>query len=168
MVRKLFRHSVWLAIAWLSTAVPASAQQKMLTLDDIYGPAARVAFSGTPAPAFAWIDGDHYAWPRPTADRGVVDWMSVNAATGAATPLFDAGKAESAVAALPGMNAVDARRSVHSRDLIFNGTHSSALLTIGDDLYLLTFADARAQRVTSSPGEKDEATLSPDGSTVGV
>ena len=157
---------MWLTIAWLSTVVPAAAQQKLLTLDDIYGPTTRVNFSGTPAPAFAWIDGDHYALPRPTGDRGIVDWMSVNAATGAATPLFDAGKAETALAALPGMNAGDARRAVHSRDLIFNDAHSSALTTVGDDLYLLTFAGARASRITSSPGEKEEATLSPNGSTV--
>ena len=46
---------------WPSLLVAAhapSAQQKPLTLDDIYGPAARVNFSGAPAPAFAWIDGD--------------------------------------------------------------------------------------------------------------
>ena len=166
MVRKLFRRGIWLTIAWLSAAVPALAQQQLLTLDDIYGTTARVNFSGTPSPAVAWIDDGHYALARPTAERDVVDWMSVNAATGAATALFDADKAAAAVAALPGVNAADARRAVHSSDLAFNAAHSSALLTIGDDLYLLTFSDARASRVTSSPGAKEETTLSPNGSTV--
>jgi dipeptidyl-peptidase-4 len=165
MARTLCRQVVWLTLAWLSTVVAVSAQQTLLTLDDIYGPATPVNFSGTPAPAFAWIDGDHYAWPRPTGDRSVVDWMAVSAATGDATPLFDAAKAESALAALPAVGATAAKQAVHSRDLIFNGAHSAALLTIGDDLYLLTFAGPGASRLTFSPGAKEEATLSPNGST---
>jgi dipeptidyl-peptidase-4 len=152
--------------ASLFSSEPLLAQQKPLTLDDIYGVTTRANFSGTPVPAFAWIDGDRYAWPRPAGERGVVDWMTVAAATGAAAPLFDAAKAEAALMALPGVGAAAARSALRSRDLVFDGTHSSALLTIGDDLYVLTLADARVSRVTSTAGQKDEATLSPDGSTV--
>jgi len=166
MVRKLFQRGAWLALACVLTAAPAAAQQKLLTLDDIYGVTTRVNFSGAPVPTFAWIDGDHYAWPRPAGERGVVDWMSVTAGAGASVPLFDAAKAEASLAALPGVNAGDARRAVRSRDISFNSAHSAGLLTIGDDLYVLAFGDARAAKVTSSPGEKEEATLSPDGSAV--
>src|SRR5581483_11942480 len=95
MLRKLFRRRVWLVLAWLAAACPAAAQQKELTLDDIYGVTNRVNFNGTPVPAFAWIDGEHYAWARPGADRGLVEWMSVDAASGAASPLFDAARLES-------------------------------------------------------------------------
>src|ERR1043166_2849056 len=56
-----------------------SAQQRLLTLDDIYGVSGRVNFSGAPVPAYTWIDDQRYAWPRAAADRGLVDWMSVNA-----------------------------------------------------------------------------------------
>ena len=93
-------------------------------------------FSGAPAPTIDWIDGDRYAWARPSGEgRGAIDWMNVAAATGVAEPLFDAAKAEAALAALPGVGADEARRQVHSRDLIFNGAHSAAILTIADDLY---------------------------------
>jgi len=127
----------------VAPAAPLRAQQRLLTLDDIYGVGARVNFSGAPVPAYSWIDGDHYAWPRPSADRGLVDWLSVNAATGATAPLCGS--------------------APHPRALSFDGTHSSALLTAGDDLYVLTCADGTSTRLTASPGEKDEATLSPDG-----
>jgi hypothetical protein len=87
----------------LATAAPM-AQQKLLTLDDIYGPTNRVNFSGAPAPTIEWIDGTHYAWGRPAADdRGAVDWLNVSADTGVTAPLFDTARAEAALAALPGI-----------------------------------------------------------------
>jgi len=150
----------------LAPASPA-AQQKLLTLDDIYSPATRVNFSGTPAPTIEWIDGDHYAWARAAgAERGTIDWMNVTAATGAAVPLFDAARAEASLAGLPGVGGDEARRQVHSRDLIFNPTYSAAIFTIGDDLYLVSFSDSRAVRLTSASGEEQEPTFSPDGSKV--
>ena len=144
MVRKLFERTAWLAVALALTTSSAFAQQKLLTLDDIYGVAARANFGGTPVPAFAWIDGDHYAWPRP-AGGGLVDWMSVSAATGATASLCGS-------AARP-------------RSLSFDAHHSSALLRTGDDLSVVTCADGNVTRITTSPGEKEEATLSPDGKT---
>src|SRR5512141_1417208 len=104
MVRKLFRRRFWAVVAWLlAMAAPAAAQQKLLTLDDIYGVTTRVNFSGTPVPAFAWIDSDHYAWPRP-AGGGLVDWMSVSASSGATAPLCGS-------AARPRSLSFDARHS---------------------------------------------------------
>ena len=146
-------------------SVPVLAQQKLLTLDDIYGPADRVNFSGTPAPQATWIDGGHYAWPRPQTDSQLVDWVSVAAATGDASPLFDAAKAQSSLAAIPGIGTATAARAVHLRDLVFNRAMTAALLTLDRELYLLTFADARVRKLTTSGGDKEEATLSPDASS---
>ena len=167
MVTRLLRYGFLTALTiLLASAVPV-AQQKPLTLDDIYGPTNRVNFSGAPAPTIDWIDGNHYAWGRPSAEqRGAIDWVSVAADTGATAPLFDAARAEAALAALPGISTDQARRLIHSRDLLFNRTYSAALLTIGDDLYTLSFPDTRALRLTSASGEEQEPTFSPDGSKV--
>ncbi len=167
MVTRLLRLGLLAAVTIVLVAAAPAAQQKLLTLDDIYSPTARVNFSGGPAPALDWIDGDRYAWARPSGEgRGAIDWMSVAAATGVVEPLFDSAKAEAALSALPGVGADEARRQVHSRDLIFNGAHSAAILTIADDLYAVNFSDSRATRLTSSPGEEQEPTFSPDGSKV--
>lgn len=167
MVTRLLRFGLLAALTIvLVTAAPA-AQQKLLTLDDIYGPTNRVNFSGAPAPAIEWIDGSHYAWARPAADgRGAVDWMNVSADTGVTAPLFDAARAESALAAQPGVSTDQARRVVRSRDLTFNRSYSAAVLTIDDDLYVVSFPDNRAIRLTSASGEELEPTFSPDGSKV--
>jgi len=148
----------------VALTVAISAQRKLLTLDDIYSPTNHVNFSGTAAPAFSWIDGDHYAWPRPQTDTRLVDWMSVDAATAAASALFDASKAEASLAGIEGVSRTDATNAVHSHELGFNRAHTAAVLTIDHELYLLTVADASVRKLTSSGGDKQEATLSPDGS----
>jgi dipeptidyl-peptidase 4 len=152
---------------FLLPSTPLQAQQKRLTLDDIYGPTSRVNFSGEPAPAFTWIDATHYAWPRPaTGDRGIVDWTKVDAVTGSSVALFDAAKAAAAMAALPGVAAADAQRLLRSPDLVFNGDYTKAIVTIAGDLYLCDLAANRASRLTTADGDENEPTFSPDGSKV--
>src|SRR5215210_3742830 len=58
----------------------ADAQQRLLTIDDIYDPVKRVDFSGNPAPAITWIDGTHYTQRQ--NGSGGTDWLKVDAATG--------------------------------------------------------------------------------------
>src|SRR6476620_7836070 len=84
---------LWSIVVWLVTVSSVAAQQKPVTLDDIYDPGQRIRFSGNPSPAISWIDSTHYAWPR-SGTQGV-DWTKVDAQTGAETPLFDAGRMES-------------------------------------------------------------------------
>src|SRR5262245_16409063 len=56
----------------------ASAQDRPLTLDDLYDPEKRVNFSGNPPPGLIWLDDSHYL-------QGA---RKVNALTGEAAPLF--------------------------------------------------------------------------------
>src|SRR5436190_18873719 len=85
------------------------AQQKLLTIDDIFDPQKRVNFSGTPSNPRWLKDGDHYivvskdrnAFPR---------LLKVNAITGKSEPFYDAAKMQAAFASLPGVGKEDARR----------------------------------------------------------
>ena len=132
-------------VLYAAAVSPARAQQRPLTLDDIYGVTGRVNFSGAPVPAFSWIDDERYAWSQPSSERGLVNWMSVNAATGAATPLCGS--------------------TSRPQSLSFDASHASAVFAMGDDLYRVNCADGTAAQLTTSPGEKEEITLSPDGRT---
>src|SRR5215469_18321390 len=168
--KKLISVTLCLCGQFLSVSLffsaPLLAQQKLLTLDNIYGGSTdRVNFSGTRAPQLTWIDGGHYAWPRPQGDRQLVDWTAVTAVSGNTSPLFDATRAQSSLAAIPGIDAGAASRAIHSPDLVFNRAMTAALLTLDRELYLLTFADARVRKLTTSGGDKEEATLSPDASS---
>jgi len=76
------------------------AQNKLLTIDDIYDPQKRVNFSGTPSSPRWLKDGVHYivtskegnAFPR---------LLKVNAVTGKSEPFYNAVRMEAAFAALP-------------------------------------------------------------------
>ena len=167
MAIETLRRRVWLPIALVFIlASAAHAQQRPLTLDDIYDPDTRVNFNGNPPAALAWIDQSHYAWPRQAGGRGNVDWLTVDAATGNARPLFDTAKMEAAIHKLQGVAADEARRLAHSRDLIFNEKHSAAVLTIATDLYVYEADNDRVVRLTEEPGEKEQPSFSPDGNLV--
>jgi dipeptidyl-peptidase-4 len=151
---------------WLTAALvvlvsgAAAAQQRTLTIGDIYDPSTRENFSGSVPANISWIDGTHYALPRNAA--GGVAWVSVDAAAGTERPLYDPAKMEAALAKLPGVAANDARRLARSRSLIFNGKHSAALLTMDSDLYLYSFESDEAVRLTSTEGAEELPSFSPD------
>ncbi len=123
-------------------------------------------FSGSPPKSLVWIDGAHYAWPREASGGSAVEWMKVDAASGDLWPLFDAGKMEAALANLPGIAAEEARQLAHSRDLVFNDQYSAEIVTVATDLYVYTFANDRAVRLTYVAGEEELPSFSPGGSVV--
>ena len=138
----------------------ANAQQRLLTIDDIYDPARRVNFSGNPTPAITWIDGTHYA--RSQNGSGGAEWLKIDATTGSQTPLFDPARMEAALIKLPGVSGDEARRLSRSRSLTFNAAHTAAVLRIADDLFGYSFQDGRAIRLTDAPGAEELISFSPD------
>jgi len=143
----------------------AFAQQKLLSIDDIYDPVKKIAFGGHPAAALRWIDDAHYAWPRKTAGGGT-EWIRVDASSGDTEPLFDAAKMTAALARLPGIGDADARAAAYDNDLIFDEKYSEALASIDSELYIYNFASDRATRLTYHAGDEDLASFSPDGRLV--
>jgi len=91
--------------------------------------------------------------------------MNVAAATGGGLkPLFDSAKAEAALATLPGVGADEARRRVHSRDLIFNGAHSQAIVNDWRRPLRPELFRRPCDSHDSAAGEEQEPTFSPDSS----
>ena len=142
----------------------AHGQTRALSIDTIYDPQQRVSFSGAPAGGLTWLDGGSYLSPK-RGSRGT-EWQRVDAVTGRETPLFDAAKMVSALAALGGVDRDAAALAAFSSDLTFNPTHTGTLATIGDDLFFYDFAAGTATRLTSTPGEEEVPSFSPDGTRV--
>ena len=148
-------------------AVPARAQQKLLTIDDLYDPVKRVNF-GPPGfgGGYTWINDKEFirlgGGPRgaQAASRG--DVMKVDAETGAESPLYDASKLEAALAKLPGVTAAEAARASHMRGT-FTRDYTGLALTIGDDIYYWPLGGDAVTRLTSTPGAKEQLEFSPDG-----
>ena len=150
----------------LSVSTVALAQEKLLTIDDIYDPVKRVNFSGaTPNPR--WLkDGKSYLIAGDTAKPGTPRLLKVNALTGDASAFFDAAKMEAALAALPGMSREDARQLANRTNYQLNPAQTGALVNHANDLFYYEFGAERAWRLTANPDEEVGETFSPDGRMV--
>jgi dipeptidyl-peptidase-4 len=154
-----------ITILFLALIPSVQAQNKLLTIDDIFDPVKRVNFSGTPSSPRWMKDGIHYlvvskdraAFPR---------LLKVNGVTGASVPFYDANKMQAAFAALPGVSKEDARRLSNQTFYQLNPNETGALITFANDLFYYEFGSDRAIRLTSSPEEEVGESFSPDGRMV--
>ena len=153
-----------LAVSWACVAVCAasvSAQQRSLTIADLYDPAQRINFDGDAPAGLRWLDDEHYLERRFDGPA-----VRVEALTGDRQPLFDAAAFEAAVAELPGLTAGDARRLARRSDHVMDRARSALVFDFADDLYHYDIGAGRAQRLTRTPEAEAEVSLSPDGRLV--
>ncbi len=136
---------------------------KDITIESIFDPKQRVAFSGAPQSGFVWLDDKTFTWPR-TNDQGEVqEQVVLDTDTGKKRVLFDAAKLETAAKRVAGVSAEEAKRLTTQRNWNFSPDKKSVILTIADDLYLYAFDSDSVTRLTSAPGAEEEAAFSPDG-----
>jgi dipeptidyl-peptidase-4 len=142
------------------------AQDKLLTLDDIYDPVKRVNFSGTPPSGVTWLDdGRHYLQRKLDPQTGQMQLLKVEALTGRAEPFYDAAKMEAAFAKLPGLSAEDARRIARGA-FEMNAGRTAALINYANDLFSYQFGSDTAARLTNTATEEVGEEFSPDGRLV--
>ncbi|HEY4425608.1 MAG TPA: S9 family peptidase [Pyrinomonadaceae bacterium] len=147
-------------------AQSSRAQNKQLTIDDIFDPVKKVNFNGS-TPTIRWLkDGNHYLLTNEASRRDVPRLQKVNAATGEAVPFFDAAKMQAAFAALPGVSAQDARQLANRGDYDLNPAETAVLINWSNDLFYYEFGSDRAIRLTSNPEEEVGEGFSPDGRMV--
>lgn len=161
----------WNGIAWtlalvMFSAVTATAQQKTLTIDDIFDPQKRINFSGT-VPAIRWLkDGTHYLQTNDPSRREVARIQKVNAVSGEAKAFFDAARMQAAFAAVPGISDQDARQLANRASYDLSPSETAALINFANDLFLYEFDSAKVARLTNSPEEEVGETFSPDGQMI--
>ncbi|MGB7624550.1 MAG: DPP IV N-terminal domain-containing protein, partial [Terriglobia bacterium] len=166
-----------LLIAVLFVCLPVMAQQKLLTLDEIYSPdpKVRVNFNGNPPTGLRWMkDGIHYLWTKrpPGAERTqgagapAGQLMRVNAMTGEEEPFFDAAKMEAAFAKLPGISSEQAKQVAHRGNYEMNADATSALVNFSSDLFYYPFGGDTAVRLTNNLDPEEDEEFSPDGKLV--
>lgn len=152
-------HQLLLVLIALSIAV--YAQDKLLTLDDIFSPdtVKRVRFGGTPVFAQWAADGRSF--------KQVVNGtlMRVDAGSGQAVPYFDSGSFAAALERA-GVRADDANALANSGALQFNSDESEILVNHAGDLWVYDVASRVLKRLTNNREEEKEADFSPDGKFV--
>ncbi len=161
-----------LAVAALvAAASPLQAQQKLLTLDDLYDPARKVSF-GTPqgpGSAYTWVNDKEYLRVKDdrTEEGARPQILKVDAATGTETPLFDQSRLAAALGKVAGVSADDAARLSRLRTYVMNPARTALIVKSGNDLFYWPLDSDSVVRLTTSAGLEDEVTFSPDGRLVG-
>jgi dipeptidyl-peptidase-4 len=145
--------------------VAAPAQQKTLTVEEIYHPDKKVNFSGTPPADIEWLaDGEHYLQGRKEGELTTL--LKVSARTGEAAPFFDAAKMEAALAKIQGLTREQARELAHQDSYQLNASQRAVLLNAASDLVYYELDADEAVRLTNNAEEETEEDFSPDGRMV--
>jgi dipeptidyl-peptidase-4 len=165
----LRKYFVLLAAAVLLIQSSAAlAQNKLLTIDDIFDPEKRVDFSGSPPTGLTWLkSGTHYLQSKRDPESRTSHLLKVNAVTGEAAPFFDAQKMENAFASQAGLNREAARRLAQRSSYNMNSPQTAVLINHSNDLFFYELGGERAVRLTNTPEEEVGEEFSPDGRMVG-
>ena len=160
------------ACAVLIASGSGLAQQRALTVDEIYDPELRVDFSGQTPSGLTWLSNTRYLQCERDQASGATRVLSVDADTGDAEPLLDIEELEAALAGVPGMSDAAARRAVRAGRFVWNPDHTAVVMNISNDLYYFgaqdrdPFGTARVRRLTRDPAEESMPSFSPDGTLV--
>ena len=145
----------------LLTCAGLSAQDKLLTLEELYHPENRLNFSGSPPSGLRWLpDGEHYL------QRSGGKLLRVNALDGSSRELSTREGLQAAFEKLPGFNA-DMAKAASRRPAAATSTDGNSLLIeFAHDIFLVEVEKSRVRRLTDAPGREEEADFSPDGRMV--
>src|SRR3982074_2266312 len=160
----LVRKQITLAAGLLVLVLAPSlrAQDKLLTIDDIFDPAKRTNFAGTPSSPRWLKDGVHYivASKDRTASPRL---LKVNAITGKSEPFYNSARMEAAFDALAGIGKDTAKRLANQTSYQMNPEETGVLINQANDLFYYEFGSDRALRLTHNPEDEVGEGFSPDG-----
>lgn len=148
----------WLFVAIFAFSSALAAQEKLLTIDDIFhpDPTKRVRFGGTPIGLQWTSDGNSFKQMQ----AGKL--MRVNALTGQAVPYMDNGKLAAALVKA-GIKTDEAEKMANSAALHFNESETAILINNANDLWLYDTSSGAMKRLTNNKEEEKEADFSPNG-----
>ncbi len=158
--------AVWCIGLLVCLAQPVAAQERDLTLDDIFDPQQRVDFDGSPPQGLVWLDDDHYLQRATQPDARLAPLRKVHAVTGRSDPFFDAEVMQTALTSVPGIDADDAQQVARRADHLMNGGRTALVFELTNDLYHYALDTHEVSRLTHSPEPEEEVSFSPDGTFV--
>lgn len=156
----------WLLITIFALASFDQAQEKMLTIDEIFGldPKARVNFSGSPTLGLRWSK-DGTAFLQTQMNAAGLKILRVNALSNQQDEFYDGLEIADGLAKI-GIEAADARKIAGNPGFIYSETGNKILFNSGEDLYLYDRQTKTLKRLTGDKTEELEADFSPDGKKV--
>lgn len=151
----------WLFAALFVFSAIVQAQEKLLSIDDIYDPAKRVAFSGRPLQIRGWTK-DGVSYKQFTGGQMV----GVNALNGKPTELYDTKKFVSILTQTDGFSLDEANKIGQTPFPQFNEAGTAILINHNNDVWIYDIPGGTVKRLTNNKEEELEADFSPDGKMV--
>jgi hypothetical protein len=105
-----------IAAAQQAPTTPAKPTLRELTIENIYDPKHRVAFSGSPQSGFIWLDEKTFTWPRTNDKNEIIEQAVLDTQTGTKRTLFDAAKLQAAARKIAGVTEEEAKRLSQQRN----------------------------------------------------
>jgi dipeptidyl-peptidase-4 len=153
---------VFVVLVSLLITLGATAQTKSLTIESIYDPKLRVAFGGAMQSGFEWLDDTTFIWPKRDAKNEVVGLQLFDVTTGKQRAYIDRAKMRKALEGA-GVPAEAAEVTATATLFTWDAKKNAILFNASDDLWLYNLTANSVTRLTSAPGEEEEAAFSPDG-----
>jgi dipeptidyl-peptidase 4 len=150
----------WFLIAiFVFSSFIAQAQDKLLSIDDIYDPTARIPFSGRPLQVRGWTkDGRAYK----VFQGGQL--LRVDALSGESAPVYDTKKYVSVLSQTQGFTLDEANQIGQAPVQQFNAAETAVLINHNNDLWIYDLAAGTVKRLTNTMKDEElEADFSPDG-----
>src|SRR5712691_2003465 len=119
-----------IAAAQQTPTPPARPTPRELTIENIFDPKNRVAFSGAAQSGFVWLDDKTFTWPRTNDKNEFVEQVVFDIQTGTRKVFFDAAKLRTAARKMGGMTEEE-RPAGQPRRWNFSPNKKSVALTIG-------------------------------------
>jgi dipeptidyl-peptidase-4 len=150
----------WFLIAiFVFSSFIAQAQDKLLSIDDIYDPTARIPFSGRPLQVRGWTkDGRAYK----VFQGGQL--LRVDALSGESAPVYDTKKYVSVLSQTQGFTLDEANQIGQAPVQQFNAAETAVLINHNKDLWIYDLSAGTVKRLTNTMKDEElEADFSPDG-----
>ena len=160
------RKSLWCLLLCLVFSAVAFSQDASLKLsvDDIFHPTKRIAFSGRPSFGLRWTK-DGKAFIQAQRAQTGLKVIHADVQTGATKTFYDGEKVGTALIKA-GLDQTTAKRLAIGFATAHSESTSSFLLNSGKDLFVYDSATNIAKRITNNSGIELEADFSPDGTKV--
>lgn len=158
------RKTIWLLVVTLAFSSLAFSQEKLaLSIDDIYHPQKKVAFSGFPTYGLRWSkDGKGFVEAR--REKSGVKIVQVDAASGEETVIYDGLAVATALTKIE--ETPEEAAKIAMRIVSQSEDNQNFLLSSDEDLYVYNAETKTAKRVTNDQITELEAGFSPDAKKV--
>ena len=159
----MFTRLIPLVAACVMVVLSSQAQDRLLTLDDLYDPKKKIDFSGSYPSGLRWsADGVHYLQAG-DEDR---PYRRVDAVSGRAETLYSIELLTETLVRDEGFTKTQAKKAVRQGSRKLSPLEDAVLVDLEKDLFLYLLKEDRMVRLTDTEADEKEASFSPSGQVV--